>query len=69
MDLPAFLLWLWPLTCLPERYCRQMCMWLMDKLALLQMQDAMQTGPCIHESLCLVQLTALCCNGQPHSLA
>ena len=44
VDLAAFLLWLWPLTRLPERYCRQMCMWLMDKLALLQMQDALQTG-------------------------
>ena len=32
------------MTVVPERYCREMCMWLMDKLAVLQMEDAMQTG-------------------------
>ncbi len=44
VDLAAFLGWLWKLTVVPERYCRDMCMWLMDKLATLQMEDAMQTG-------------------------
>lgn len=44
VDLAGFLEWLWPLTAVPERYCRELCMWLMDKLATLQMEDAMQTG-------------------------
>ena len=44
VDLGAFLAWLWKLTVVPERYCRDTCMWLMDKLATLQMEDAMQTG-------------------------
>lgn len=44
VDLGAFLQWLWPMTVAPERYCREMCMWLMDKLAVLQMEDAVQTG-------------------------
>ncbi|DBA87792.1 TPA: hypothetical protein ACH3X1_004789 [Trebouxia sp. C0004] len=44
VDLAAFLGWLWKLTVVPERYCRDICMWLMDKLATLQMEDAMQTG-------------------------
>lgn len=44
VDLAAFLDWLWRLTVVPERYCRDMCMWLLDKLATLQMEDAMQTG-------------------------
>ena len=48
VDLAAFLGWLWKLTVVPERYCRDMCMWLMDKLATLQMEEAMQTGHHIH---------------------
>ena len=44
VDLGAFLAWLWKLTVVPERYCRDMCMWLMDKLATLHMEHAMQTG-------------------------
>ena len=43
-DLAALLAWLWPFTAVNERYCRQVCMWLLDKLATLQMADAMQTG-------------------------
>ena len=44
VDLSAFLDWLWRLTVVPERICRDMCMWLMDKLATLQMEDSMETG-------------------------
>ena len=44
VDLAAFLAWLWPLTVVPERFCREMCMWLMEKLATLQMEDAMLEG-------------------------
>lgn len=45
VDLAAFLEWLWRLAVVPERYCRELCMWLMEKLATLQMEDALQTGP------------------------
>ena len=47
VDLAAFLEWLWKLTAVPARYCQEMCMWLMDKLATLQMEDAMRTGQCV----------------------
>ena len=57
VDLAAFLEWLWSLTVVPERYCRQVCMWLMDKLATLQMADAMQTG----QLICLLCVLCLLC--------
>lgn len=63
VDLAAFLEWLWDMTVVPERYCREVCMWLMDKLATLQMEDAMQTGwlICLLCLLCLLcQLCLLC---------
>lgn len=44
VDLAAFLQWLWPMTAVPERYCRSMCMWLMEKLALLQMEHTIEPG-------------------------
>lgn len=62
VDLAAFLEWLWNLTVIPERYCRQMCMWLMDKLATLQMEDAMQTG----QLICLLCVLCLLCLPRKH---
>ena len=61
VDLAAFLDWLWRLTVLSERYCRDMCMWLMDKLATLQMEDAMLSGGhCVPlYGACLVPFLAL----------
>lgn len=78
VDLAAFLGWLWKLTVVPERYCRDMCMWLMDKLATLQMEDAMQTGhpilTYIPKSLAQLLGHSLACllthesHSHPHSL-
>lgn len=64
VDLASFLEWLWHLTVVPERYCRQVCMWLMDKLATLQMADAMQTGQ-LRCLLCVLCLLGLLCKHLP----
>ena len=67
VDLAAFLEWLWDMTMVPERYCREVCMWLIDKLATLQMEDAMQTGWlfCPLCLLCLLCPPCLLCTHTP----
>ncbi len=63
------------MTVVPERYCREMCMWLMDKLATLQMEDAMHIGQLsvAHVSLdspdCTGMSQLLSCQGAQHHLA
>lgn len=71
VDLAAFLEWLWDMTVVPERYCCEVCMWLMDKLATLQMEDAMQTGWlfCLLCLLCLLCPLCLLCKHMPAMFA
>lgn len=40
-DLDALLTWLWPFTAAAERRCRTVCMWLHNKLAVLQLLHAL----------------------------
>ena len=43
--LPAgFLRWLWQQAALPEPYCQQVCMWLLEHTAALEMADEATPG-------------------------